>query len=65
MNTASFAANDQVVFAVKYALVIISEAASKLGNSATQLRPEIPWQEFRGLGNRLRHGYDTIDLARI
>lgn len=65
LNAKSFAANDQVIFAVKYALVIISEATVKLGDAAPDLRPDIPWREIRGLGNRLRHEYDTVDLARI
>jgi uncharacterized protein with HEPN domain len=65
LNAKTFAANHQVIFAVKYALVIISEATTKLGDTAPDLRPDIPWREIRGLGNRLRHEYDTVDLARI
>ncbi len=65
LTAATFAANDQVIFAVKYALLIISEATAKLGDIAPGLRPDIPWREIRGLGNRLRHEYDTVDLARV
>jgi uncharacterized protein with HEPN domain len=65
LNAKTFAANDQVIFAVKYALMIISEATAKLGDTASDLRPDMPWREIRGLGNRLRHEYDIIDLARI
>lgn len=65
LNAKAFAANDQIIVAVKYALVIISEATAKLGDTAPDLRPDIPWREIRGLGNRLRHEYDTVDLARI
>jgi uncharacterized protein with HEPN domain len=65
LNAKSFAANDQVVFAVKYALMIISEATAKPGDIAADLRPDIPWPEIRGLGNRLRHEYDTVDVSRI
>jgi len=32
---------------------------------AADLCPDIPWREVRGLGNRLRHDYDSIDLGRI
>lgn len=38
--------------------------AVKLGD-ATPTSPNFRWREIRGLGNRLRHGYDTVDLARI
>ena len=65
LNAQTFTVNEQVVFAVKYALMIISESAIRLGDIASTLRPDIPWREIRGLGNRLRHEYDTIDLARI
>ena len=59
-----FATNEQAVLAVKYALLIISEAATKLG-AAADLCPDIPWREIRGLGNRLRHDYASIDVVRI
>jgi len=65
MDLPTFAGNEQVVDAVKYGLVIISEAAAKLGDAALDLCPDIPWRDVRGLGNRLRHEYDTIDVVRI
>jgi uncharacterized protein with HEPN domain len=65
LDGAAFAENDQAIFAVKYALMIISEAAIKLGDTAAALQPNIPWREIRGIGNRLRHAYDSIDLTRI
>ncbi len=63
LDAKAFAGTDQVIFAVKYALMIISESAVRLGDTAATPRPEIPWREIRGLGNRLRHEYDTIDLG--
>jgi uncharacterized protein with HEPN domain len=48
LDAKSFAANDQIVFAVKYPLIIISEATLKLGDTAPNLRPQIPWREIRG-----------------
>jgi uncharacterized protein with HEPN domain len=44
MDATTFATNDQVVFAVKYALMIISEAAIRLGDIAGTLQPDIPWR---------------------
>jgi uncharacterized protein with HEPN domain len=32
---------------------------------AADLRPEIPWADIRGLGNRLRHEYETVDAVRL
>jgi uncharacterized protein with HEPN domain len=65
MDLQAFAAGEQTVFAAKYALLIISEAAAKLGSLAAELCPEISWREIRGLGIRLRHEYADIDVVRI
>lgn len=37
--------------AVERRLLIITEAAKRLGEDAERLAPEIPWGEVRGLGN--------------
>ena len=65
MELHDFAATDQTIRATKYSLLVISEAATKLGDLASDLCPLIPWREIRGLGNRLRHDYQTIDVVRI
>ena len=65
MNAQTFGETDEAIYSVKYALLIISEAAQKLDSVATELCPGIPWREIRGLGNRLRHEYDLIDVVRI
>ena|ERR1019366_8193451 len=65
MDLGGFAANEQTTLAVKYSLLVISEAAVKLGTLAADLCPDIAWREIRGLGNRLRHHYDSIDIVRI
>ena len=49
----------------KYSLLVISEAATKLGDLAADLCPTVPWREIRGLGNRLRHDYQSIDVVRV
>jgi uncharacterized protein with HEPN domain len=46
--------------AVETCLGRISEAAVKLGDAAELLAPDVSWDQIRALGNRLRHGYDTI-----
>jgi uncharacterized protein with HEPN domain len=65
MDLQAFPAAEQTILAAKYALLTISEAATKLGDIAVQLCPEIPWREVRGLGNRLRHDYGNVDVIRI
>ena len=65
MDLQSFALADQTIRAVKYSLLVVSEAAVKLGDLAADFCPSIPWREIRGLGNRLRHDYGNIDVVRI
>lgn len=61
----TFVEDEEKIFAVKHALLIISEAASKLGLLAPELCPEIDWRDVRGLGNRLRHEYHVIDVVQL
>lgn len=52
-------------FAVERAFLIISEAATKLGEIAEEVEPTIPWKDIRGLGNILRHNYDGVDMTDV
>ncbi|MEJ7608128.1 MAG: HepT-like ribonuclease domain-containing protein [Bryobacteraceae bacterium] len=65
MDLESFGKDEEKLFAVKPALLIISKAGAKLGERATELCPEINWQDVRSFGNRLRHEYDSIDVVRL
>jgi uncharacterized protein with HEPN domain len=51
--------------AVERCLERVCEAAHRLGNRATALKPDQPWEDIRGMGNRLRHACDQIDLAIV
>lgn len=46
--------------AVERCLERISEAAAKLGPSASILAPDQPWPQIKALGNRIRHEYDRL-----
>ena len=48
--------------AVERCLERTCEAAFRLGEKAAELAPSQPWGDIRGMGNRLRHAYDRIDL---
>jgi uncharacterized protein with HEPN domain len=65
MDEEAFGQDDKTYDAVERCLERISEAASKLGDSAAALMPDQPWQEIRALGNRLRHEYDAIREDRL
>jgi uncharacterized protein with HEPN domain len=66
----SFAADEKTSDAVERCLQRICEAAkrlrdnerrTKLDHSLDALYPEVPWDDVRGMGDVLRHDYDSID----
>jgi uncharacterized protein with HEPN domain len=65
MDFDAFAANEQSRFASLYALLILSEAARKLGDEASALVPGQPWANIRSIGNVLRHEYDGVDPETV
>ena len=65
MTYETFAANRQAVYASLHALLIISEAATKLGDEAETLVPGQPWQSIRSIGNVLRHEYGGVDPSTV
>ena len=42
-------------------LGIIGEAAGRISPQFREEHPEIPWNEIRGMRNRMIHRYDDID----
>lgn len=48
--------------AVERCLERVCEAAHRLGERADKLMPNHPWGDIRGMGNRLRHAYDRVNL---
>ncbi|MCI5046288.1 MAG: DUF86 domain-containing protein [Aquisalinus sp.] len=61
----TFMANGLVRRAIERAYGIISEAAVKLDKDAELYAPTIPWQDIRGIGNRLRHEYGELDYETL
>lgn len=57
---AEFEKSWQLRWLVQRAIEIISEAARAIPAELTSTRPEIPWQQVRGIGNVLRHEYQGL-----
>jgi uncharacterized protein with HEPN domain len=57
----TFFADEKSLDAVERCLQRISEAAIKLAEEAERLMPDQNWKGIRGIGNPLRHEYDTIE----
>ena len=45
---------------VERGVEIISEASRRLADELKARHPEIPWQKVPGIGNVLRHNYESI-----
>ena len=65
MDLDTFRWDEKTQAAVERKLQIISEAATRLGNQAVELCPQIPWRDIRGMGNWLRHQYDRVEVETI
>ncbi len=62
LNKQSFSQNDWARDAVERCIERVCEATVRLGDQADELMPGQPWSDIRGMGNRLRHAYDRVDV---
>lgn len=53
------------MLAVVKSIEVIGEASTKVSDATQQQLPAIDWSGIRQMRNRLIHGYDTIDPARV
>jgi uncharacterized protein with HEPN domain len=65
MDLETFREDPKTVAAVERKLLLISEAAVRLGEDAESLCPGLPWRNIRGIGNWLRHRYDRVDVETV
>jgi uncharacterized protein with HEPN domain len=65
MDLDAFRSDPKTVSAVERKLLLISEAAVRLGDGAERLCPGQPWRNIRGIGNWLRRQYDRVDVKTV
>lgn len=65
LDRPAFERNEAARDAVERCIERVCEAAHRLGQAAETLMPGQPWADIRGMGNRLRHAYDRVDVAII
>jgi len=65
MELEAFRGDLKTVAAVERKLLLISEAAMRLGEDGERLCPGVPWRNIRGIGNWLRHRYDRVDVETV
>ncbi len=61
----SLASDEVRMLAVVKSIEVIGEASTKVSEVTQQAIPGINWRGIRQIRNRLIHGYDTIDPARV
>jgi uncharacterized protein with HEPN domain len=60
LDLSAFKADPKTVAAVERKPLLISEAATRLGEQADVLCTGLPWRDIRGTGNWLRHQYEHV-----
>jgi uncharacterized protein with HEPN domain len=65
MHLEAFREDPKTVAAVERKILLVSEAAVRLGEDAERLCPGLPWHNIRGIGNWLRHQYDRVDVETV
>ncbi len=56
----AFEADWQTRWLVERGVEIISEASRHLPDALKQRHPDIPWRKVAGIGNILRHSYESV-----
>jgi uncharacterized protein with HEPN domain len=65
LDEEAFDRDERTRDAVERCLERICETAHRLGDRARAIAPDQPWGDIRGMGNRLRHAYDDVELDTI
>ena len=65
MDHAAFEADGRTRDAVERCIERVCEAVHRLADRAEALMPGHPWGDIRGMGNRLRHAYDRLDIKVV
>ena len=65
MDCQAFEQNETVRDAVERCIERVCEATHRLGERAEELMPGQPWGDIRGMGNRLRHAYDRVEVTIV
>lgn len=65
MDFEAYRKDEKTQAAVERKMLIISEAAIRLKDEAETLCPGVPWRDIRGIGNWLRHQYDSVEVETV
>lgn len=46
-------------------MIVLGEGAYQLSPDLKALEPDVPWDDMKGMRNRLAHAYMRVDLRRV
>jgi uncharacterized protein with HEPN domain len=64
-SQADFQSEPVLQRAILHMLQTIGEAAGQLSPEAISAISDVPWQQIRGMRNRIVHGYFGLDMAAV
>ena len=56
-----FEGDEQALYAVRYAFVVIGEALGHVPDEVRAAHPAVPWRQIVGMRNRIAHDYLGVD----
>jgi uncharacterized protein with HEPN domain len=65
ISEAEYLENETVQWAIFSQIIILGEAAGRVGREFQDTHSDIPWAGIIGMRHRLVHGYDTVDWVRV
>lgn len=65
MSLDALRADLRTLAAIKYELVVLGEAVTGMSQALTDLAPDLPWRQIRGLRNVITHEYFRVDVGVI
>ena len=65
MEFEQFREDPKTVAAVERKLLVIGEAAIRLGEDAPAFCPNVSWRNIRGIGNWIRNKYDRASVETV
>lgn len=65
LNQAEFNNDEKTQSSVLYQIVIVGEAINRLSEEFKSQYPQIPFNEIRGMRNRVVHEYNEVDCDII
>lgn len=61
----AFLNDEKTQDAIMFNIIILGEAANRIGQEFQEKHPEIPWSSIIGTRNVIVHGYDQIKLQIV